>query len=93
MLQHFGNNKNSKNLDVCHLPGFLSNVEDEHPDVGAGRHKVQGRGVVLVPLQGLFGSQLVLHTQVQKLSKTVHPSFMQNNGRDCGSERTRTVTF
>ena len=89
-----GNGRDDVARHGLHLePGFLSNVEDEHPDVGAGRHKVQGQGVVLVPLQGLFGSQLVLHTQVQKLSKTVHPSFMQNNGRDCGSERTRTVTF
>jgi hypothetical protein len=43
------------------IPGFLANIEDEHTDVGAGSHKVQRRWVVLVPLQGLFGLQLLLN--------------------------------
>jgi hypothetical protein len=43
------------------IPGFLANIEDEHPDVGAGSHKVQRGWVVLVPLQGLFGLQLLLN--------------------------------
>jgi hypothetical protein len=43
------------------IPGFLANIEDEHPDVGAGSHEVQRGWVVLVPLQGLFGLQLLLN--------------------------------
>jgi hypothetical protein len=62
------------------IPGFLANIEDEHPDVGAGSHKVQRGWVVLVPLQGLFGLQLLLNNNRTEYGDT-------NNGQNqaCGS--------
>ncbi len=56
------------------IPGFLANIEDEHPDVGAGSHEVQRGWVVLVPLQGLFGLQLLLNNN----SKTEYRTDTNN---------------
>ncbi len=59
------------------VPGFLANIEDEHPDAGAGSHEVQRGWVVLVPLQGLFGLQLLLNN---KKTESVNTGRYTNKG-------------